>query len=220
MWAWFSGRSCGSRLVVLVSKIINLAAVLGKLTIIQGIFCRYEKAVGPIFCEDFVFLIVNTTIHWLKKLGVCSQVSGSYMGEVMIIMMITNTYWTLIICKTLFETLYTYSHLIAATTLWGCPSLRWGNWGSEIELTQLVYKRMVFGPVSLWLQEWIGIQLVDDNLMHLSSSQATSGDARAWDGGYCQGCCKENSCTLTREDKMKAQRGEVALGGQPKNLDW
>lgn len=56
--------------------------------------------------------------------------------------------------------------------------------------------------------------------MHLSSSQATSGDARAWDEGYCQGCYKENSCTLTKEDKMNTQRGKAALGGQPKNLDW
>lgn len=43
-------------------------------------------------CGDLIFKIFNTTMHCLKKLKVCGQMNGSYVGEVMMIIMIINIY--------------------------------------------------------------------------------------------------------------------------------
>lgn len=47
---------------------------------------------GSMCCGDLIFKILNTTMHRLKKLEVCGQKNGSYVGEVMMITMIINIY--------------------------------------------------------------------------------------------------------------------------------
>lgn len=89
MGMWCGGRT--QEAVVLVSKLINRAAVGKPATIVQDIFCLL-KSLETMCCGDLIFKIFDTTMHCLKKLEVCGQMNGSYMGGSDDDMMIFNIY--------------------------------------------------------------------------------------------------------------------------------